>query len=99
LKALTNPAAYMAAGSPLHPSFPGALTTDDLLNIGDVGLSGGFSNVDLQPMLDKLSLLGFGSLAAVPEPTGLALTVLGIVPGFMLVRSWRRKQTEQVDGV
>jgi hypothetical protein len=92
LKALTNPAAYMAANSPLRPTYTAALSIDDLLNVADVGLNGGFNNFDIQPMLDKLAQAGLGSLASVPEPTGFALTVLGMVPGLLLVRSWRKKQ-------
>jgi fibronectin-binding autotransporter adhesin len=65
LKALTNLASYKSTNS---------LTTDDLLNIGDVDSSGSITNFDIQA---ELSLVGGGSLAAVPEPATWLLFAVG----------------------
>jgi hypothetical protein len=65
LKALTNLATYKSTNS---------LTTDDLLNIGDVDASGSVTNSDIQA---ELNLIGGGSLAAVPEPATWLLFAVG----------------------
>jgi hypothetical protein len=70
LQALTDLNAYASASSPLHPTYPFALTSDDLLNLGDVNLSGSVTNADIQAELDLLGSMGFGSVGSVPEPAG-----------------------------
>ena len=74
LMALTDLTAYQTSHS---------LTNDDLLNIGDVDLSGRVNNADLQAEL-KLLITGVGSGATtVPEPPTLAMLALGaVVCGF-----------------
>ncbi len=78
LTALTDLNAYAAAGSALHSAYPFALTSDDLLNIGDVNISGSITNADIQAELDLvISLGGAGNVAAVPEPASLVLLACG----------------------
>jgi endonuclease I len=76
LQALTDINSYESAHS---------LTNSDLLAIGDLSGDGTISNSDLQPLLDLLAS-GAGALAAVPEPSGLLLLVIGSV-----LVAWRNK--------
>jgi fibronectin-binding autotransporter adhesin len=82
LSALTDLNAYKLATSPLHSAHPQALSVDDLLNIGDVDLSGNITNADIQAELDLAASLGLGSTAAVPEPASFLLLALGAVVFF-----------------
>ena len=77
LQALTDLNAYKLPTSPLHPGI--TLTNDDLLNIGDVNLSGTITNADIQAELDKVAPgPGAGSVAGVPEPASILLLGLGM---------------------
>ncbi len=90
LKALTDLNAYQLATSPLHLFYPFALTNDDLLNIGDVNLSGSVTNADIQAELDLVAAgPGAGSVAGVPEPASWLLLAIG---GALLLkrRSFRK---------
>ena len=73
--ALTGLAAYAAT---TH------LSLAELLQIGDVNNSGSFNNADLQALVALLAS-GGGSAAAVPEPTSLALAIIGVVAFLAVV--------------
>ena len=73
--ALTGLAAYAAT---TH------LSLAELLQIGDVNNSGSFNNADLQALVALLAS-GGGSAAAVPEPTSLALAIIGAVAFLAVV--------------
>ncbi len=64
-----------------------SLSTDDVLNIGDVNLSGSITNADIQAELDALITGGFGSVSSVPEPSALVLLTIG---GILLTARSRR---------
>jgi hypothetical protein len=67
MTALTDLTTYKASHS---------LTSEDILNVGDVDLSGSIDNFDMQA---ELRLLGGGTGAAtVPEPTTLMLLAIGL---------------------
>ena len=51
-----------------------SLSTDDILNIGDIDSSGSVTNADLQALITYIQS-GNGSLAPVPEPGTLVLLV------------------------
>jgi autotransporter-associated beta strand protein len=68
MNALIDLNAYKSANS---------LTSDDVLNIGDLDLSGNITNADLQGLLDYLKG-GHGSTNPVPEPASWLLMGLGI---------------------
>ena len=68
MNALVDLNAYKSANS---------LTSDDVLNIGDLDLSGNITNADLQGLLDYLKG-GHGSTNPVPEPASWLLMGLGI---------------------
>ena len=59
----------------------------DLLAIGDINGDGVVNNADLQALLNLLKS-GGGSLAAVPEPSSLALTIFGAI-AFLAVALMR----------
>ncbi len=85
LTALTDLNAYKALKS---------WSTDDLLNVGDVNLSGTITNADIQAELDLPGIgAGAGTVAGVPEPTTLVLLVFGALPGYFVVRR-RRKNAD-----
>ncbi len=95
LTALTDLNAYASASSPLHTAYPQLLTSDDLLNVGDVNRSGSVSNGDIQALLDLVNgVPGAGSLTAVPEPSTLVLAVFGLTSAG-LVRPRTRKKSSQ----
>jgi hypothetical protein len=75
------------------------LSTDDLLNVGDIDLSGVISNVDIQAELDLVSSLGFGSgaVASVPEPASLVLLGLGSLA--LIGSQLRRRRVSRPDAV
>ncbi len=89
LSALTDLSAYASPTSLLHSAYPFALTNDDLLNIGDVNLSGSITNADIQAELD-LPGIGAGSVTAVPEPTSFALLAGG---GLALALMYCRRRS------
>jgi beta-glucanase (GH16 family) len=69
LKALADKPAFATANS---------LTTAQLNLLGDLSGDGKFTNLDIQPFLNKLAAQGSGSVAlAVPEPASIILLVLG----------------------
>ena len=69
-----------------------SLSTDDILNIGDIDSSGSVTNADLQALITYIQS-GNGSLAPVPEPGTLVLLVCGAIPGAAwLVRSRRKSK-------
>ncbi len=68
------------------------LTTDDVLNIGDVNLSGFITNADIQAELDLLGSLGLGSVSSVPEPASWLLLGLGGVIFLARRRGRARRQ-------
>jgi len=72
LKALTDKPAFATANS---------LTTAQLNLLGDFSGDGKFTNLDIQPFLNKLAVqgLGSGALVDVPEPASLTLLVLGVM--------------------
>jgi fibronectin-binding autotransporter adhesin len=89
LKALTNLPAYMNGGNPGGLS----LSIADMNRLGDFNNSGtpttlGVTNHDIQGLLSELATLGAGSMAAVPEPSSLALLGLGI-SGALFLRKKR----------
>jgi endonuclease I len=77
LNALTDLPSYEADHS---------LTNANLLAIGDLNTDGAITNSDIQPLLDLVAS-GTGSIAAVPEPSGLLLLALGSV-----LVAWRSKR-------
>ena len=73
LPAMLNALTDLSAHRTLH-----ALSDADLLTIGDLNSSGALTNADIQPLLDLLAAQsGGGSLAAVPEPSGILLSRRG----------------------
>jgi fibronectin-binding autotransporter adhesin len=55
------------------------LTNEDLLNIGDLDLSGSVNNADLQAELVLLGTGVGGGAVAVPEPAAVVLLAIGLV--------------------
>ncbi len=55
------------------------LLAGELLQIGDLNGDGSVTNLDIQLELELITASGTGSLAAVPEPSALALLVGGIL--------------------
>ena len=76
MSALTDLKSYIASKS---------LTSEDLLNIGDLDFSGAVNNGDLQGLITYLQA-GHGSLAAVPEPASWVLASMGLLAGLSLYR-------------
>jgi beta-glucanase (GH16 family) len=72
LNALCDASAFAAAHN---------LTTAQLTLLGDFNGDGKFTNLDIQPFLDKLAAQssGGGTLAGVPEPASLILLALGVM--------------------
>ena len=66
------------------------LSAANLISIGDLDHSGAVTNADLQGLLDLLKS-GGGSVAAVPEPTTLALFAPVLVIG-LTIRLARRQR-------
>jgi hypothetical protein len=77
ISALTDLNAYKLSKS---------LSSDDVLNIADVDLSGTISNADLQGLLNVLKSGGGSGVPAVPEPASEWLAALGLV-GLICVYS------------
>jgi len=66
------------------------LTDAQLAALGDIEQSGTFTNADLQLLITTLANSGgAGSLAAVPEPAGVVLAVLGAAATLIAVRRGR----------
>jgi hypothetical protein len=66
------------------------LTEEQLTALGDIEQSGTFTNADLQLLITTLANSGgAGSLAAVPEPAGVVLAVLGAAAMLIVVRRGR----------
>jgi autotransporter-associated beta strand protein len=72
-----------------------SLSTDDILNIGDIDSSGSVTNADLQSLITYIQN-GNGSLAPVPEPGTLVLLVCGAIPGAAWLARSRRKNKGDV---
>ncbi len=72
-----------------------SLSTDDILNIGDIDSSGSVTNADLQALITYIQA-GNGSLAPVPEPGTLVLLVCGAIPGAAWLARSRRKNKGDV---
>jgi hypothetical protein len=66
-----------------------ALSDFSLMTFGDVNHDGQITNADIQPLLDLLAV-GGGSVAAVPEPTGITLAALCAV-ALVAIRSNRNR--------
>ena len=67
-----------------------SLSSEDLLNIADVDLSGSVNNGDLQGLITYLQT-GHGSLAPVPEPATGVLGLIGAASGLLVYRRRRTK--------
>ena len=81
--------AYRAA----HPT----LTLGDVAYISDLNADGQFNNADLQGLLDYL-IQGHGSVAAVPEPSSLALVGVGALIGWTASRHCRAQVAKRRSG-
>ena len=64
------------------------LSTDDLLNSGDLDGDGKITNADLQGLITFITS-GQGSVAPVPEPTGIVLLAIG---GLCLTEASAKKE-------
>jgi hypothetical protein len=88
MAALSDLTAYQAT----HGPGGSALTDSQLLQIADLTGDNLVTNADIQGLINLLANGGgSSSLSAVPEPNGLALTVMAAISAISLRCKWRRR--------